>query len=74
MDGPDSVWNQIKHKYAARNIIITEFNGERYPDAAQFYGVDGYPTIILLRGSRFMKYRGERTVAGLSEFIESGRW
>lgn len=70
LDGPNSVWNQLKRKYRGRtDVTLAEVNCEKYPEIARQYGVNSYPTIIKFQGKRIVKFSGERTLSALEQFL-----
>ena len=70
LDGPNSVWYQIKRKYDGyKGLVITEIDSQLYPDIARQYGIDGYPTILHFRGPNVIRFASDRTYEALEQFI-----
>jgi len=45
-------------------------NPEKEPEKAQGFAVEGYPTLILQKGSEQIKYSGSRTKDGFLQFLQ----
>lgn len=70
LGGPNSVWYQIKRKYDGyKGLVITEIDGQAYPNIARQFGIDGYPTILHYRGPNAIRFAGDRSYEALEKFI-----
>jgi thiol-disulfide isomerase/thioredoxin len=70
MDGDDSVWNQLQHKYAdQKHIAIDQINGDEKPELATKFSIEGFPTILKIVDGKVTKFQGDRTIEQLDAFI-----
>ena len=55
------------------NVSVAKVNCEEYHELCQNWGVEGFPTIKLFKGSleEPLKYEGQRTAQGVVEFINA---
>lgn len=63
-------WNAFKDKYMPV-IDLRELNDKRDAEAIKNLGINGFPTIIYLNGSKKLVYEGERTAEGLEQFVRN---
>ena len=55
-----------------KSVTITKVDGVADPESSKAYGVDGFPTFVLAKpDGSFVKYNGDRNVAGYKAFLES---
>jgi thiol-disulfide isomerase/thioredoxin len=52
------------------SVKMEAVNPEREPEKAKGFQIDGYPTLILTKGSQQIKYGGPRTKAGFLQFLQ----
>jgi thioredoxin-like negative regulator of GroEL len=70
MDGDNSVWEQLKLKYAQKGVIkFIQVDCEANPEKAREFEVVGFPTICKVIGSTITRFAGNRTVEELDQFI-----
>jgi len=53
-----------------KNVQCVYVNPEKEPEKAKGFSVDGYPTLILQKGSEQIKYSGARTKDGFLQFLQ----
>lgn len=70
MDGSNSVWEQIKRKYAqSGDVKFTQIDCDANPEKAREFDVVGFPTIYKAKGSTLKRFEGNRTVEEMDRFI-----
>jgi thiol-disulfide isomerase/thioredoxin len=62
------IWQEFKDKYMPV-IDLREINDKLDEKTIKTLGINGYPTIIYLNGSKKLVYEGERTMEGLENFV-----
>jgi thiol-disulfide isomerase/thioredoxin len=53
-----------------KTVQCVYVNPEKEPEKAQGFPVDGYPTLLLQKGSEHVKYSGPRTKDGFLQFLQ----
>ena len=72
MDGTNSVWEQIKRKYAQRgDVKFIQVDCDANPEKAREFEVVGFPTIYKVNGPTIKRFDENRTVEELDQFIKS---
>ena len=73
MTGENSVWEQLKSKYAGRkDVILDQINCDEKPELATQYGIGSFPTIMKVgENNKTDKFEGERTVEALERFVDA---
>ena len=53
-----------------KSVSCVYVNPEKQPDLAAGFQIEGYPTLILQKGSSQIKYSGPRNQAGFLQFLQ----
>tara|TARA_B100000424_G_scaffold57824_2_gene41896 strand:- start:22354 stop:22830 length:477 start_codon:yes stop_codon:yes gene_type:complete len=68
------IWEELKEEYNLKEyngykLIFRQIDGEKNPELADKYKIEGYPTIKLVKGNQVIEYDAKPTVAHLKEFL-----
>ena len=56
-------------EYNGYKLIFRQIDGEKNPELADKYKIEGYPTIKLVKGNQIIEYDAKPSVAHLKEFL-----
>ena len=66
------IWIDFQAKNSSVNGVIINYHTvdcDNEPEVAQQFGIEGYPTIKLLKKSSQVEYNGDRTSNSFKEFV-----
>jgi protein disulfide-isomerase-like protein len=64
------MWKKLVEKHSSDNKVeVKKVNCEDKPEQAEQNDVQGFPTIIMFKNGKKVKYEGERTEEGIENFI-----
>lgn len=63
----DSNWKDLQKQI--KNVNFVTFDSEEHKEKIKNYNIDGYPTLILEKKDKLIEYKGERTIASITNFI-----
>jgi len=65
------VWAKLEKQYENNpNVMIKKVDCDKHSDEALKNNVTGYPTIILFKNNKKVKYQGDRSLYDLSSFVK----
>ena len=69
----EPIWNQFSekrgHQVKIAKVDCTESDNK---NLCSNYEIDGYPTLLFIKGNKYYKYRGERSIEALEKFALEG--
>ena len=67
------IWDEFteKNKDLNINIIDVKCDDSNNEDLCNLYPVEGFPTVLKVKGDEVVPYTGPRTVEGLEEFSKN---
>ena len=65
----EPMWNKLTGENKDKNIKFMKINGPKNQKMSKKYGVNGFPTIILIRNNNPILFKNKRTYENLQEFI-----
>ena len=63
-------WNKIKKKYSGK-IQTKEINSDKQPQEIKKYKVEGFPTVLFMKGNQRIEYQGDRSAEDLDKFFQN---
>ena len=68
------IWNDLKQEYKDKKIngkklLFHEIDGEKDPELADKYKIEGYPTIKLVKDNQVIEYDAKPEINTLNEFL-----
>ena len=70
-------WNQFAEQEGHKNqlkVAVVDCDNQENNDLCGAFDITGYPRILYLRGDQYYRYRGERTVEKITEFVYQGEY
>ena len=67
----ETMWTALKKKKKGKGILFRKLDGTdpKNSEYVNTFGIESYPTLVLVKGTTFKKYKKERTMKGLMGFI-----
>lgn len=68
-------WDEFAAKYDGAQVgdykvSVTKVDCEAQPELAKGVDIQGYPTVVMYKDGEKIVYNGERTTAGLEQFLQ----
>lgn len=65
-------WEQLVKKHTNDSTVdIKSVDCDQHPEQAKENGVEGFPTIILIKGNTKIPFTGDRSLESIEQFINS---
>ena len=63
-------WNRLFEQLSSENLIFVKVDGPKNPYLAQEFGVSSYPSFVLVHGTQYSQFSGERTFANMKAWLD----
>ena len=65
------VWEELSFDFANPDVTVARLNCEKQNEICRSLNVDSFPSILYSGGFGFKKYKGERTLVDIIEFLDN---
>ena len=63
-------WNKLYEDLQSESLIFVKVDGPKNPYLAQEFGVSSYPSFVLVQGTEYTKFTGERSYATMKAWLD----